>query len=112
MRIQSARLEVDTLAEAAYFLVNDSGVKVAKTVEFNDEILVDLDDYGMVVGVEVLTLQTDVPVAQLAQKHHFVPGAEEALAFLVPHLRTAHQKTSVSSFANAVTHTRDDFLPA
>lgn len=112
MRIESARLEVDTVAEAAYFLVTDRGTKVAKTIEFNDEILVDLDDFGMVVGVEVLTLQTEVPVAQLAQRFHFIPGAREALEFLVPHMRTAHQTTSVSSRVNAVTRARNDFLPA
>jgi len=112
MRIESARLEVDTFGETAYFLVNDKGAEVAKTVEFNDEILVDLDRFEMVVGVEVLTLHAEVPVSQLAQKFHFIPGAREALEFLVPHMRTAHQKTSISSRGNASTRAGNDFLPA
>ena len=52
-------LEVDQLAEAAYVRFSDADV--ARTVAFNDEINIDLDEFGVVVGIEVLTLGAEIP---------------------------------------------------
>lgn len=47
-------VEVDHDAEAAYIAL--SAAPVARTVEVSPEVLVDLDQAGAVVGVELLTL--------------------------------------------------------
>ena len=50
------KLTIDADADAAYFYVNDS--KVAKTLEINETVLVDVDLEGKTVGVEFLSLKT------------------------------------------------------
>lgn len=43
---------------------------VARTVEFSEDIYVDLDAIGVVVGVDLLDLMTPIPMDALALKHH------------------------------------------
>ena len=43
---------------------------LARTVEFNEDIYVDLDAMGVVVGVELLDLMTPIPMDTLASRHH------------------------------------------
>ena len=43
---------------------------VAHTVEFSEDVYVDLDEMGVVVGVELLDLMTPIPMDDLASKHH------------------------------------------
>ena len=50
------KLTIDADADAAYFYVNDS--KVAKTLEINETVLVDVDLEGKTVGIEFLSLKT------------------------------------------------------
>ena len=50
------KLTIDADADAAYFYVKDS--KVAKTLEINETVLVDVDLQGKTVGVEFLSLKT------------------------------------------------------
>lgn len=64
--VVSVKLDLD--AGAAYLRL--SAESVARTVEFNEVILVDLDTMGVVVGVELLDLMTPIPMDDLASKHH------------------------------------------
>lgn len=64
--VVSVKLDLDT--GAAY--LRSSAESVARTVEFSEVILVDLDTMGVVVGVELLDLMTPIPMDDLASKHH------------------------------------------
>ncbi len=61
-------VKLDRDAGAAYLRLSTSSV--ARTVEFSEDIYVDLDAMGVVVGVEVLDLTTKIPMGALASKHH------------------------------------------
>lgn len=62
------KLEIDLDAEAAYLRLADS--PVASTKDVTDAVMVDLDQFNMVVGIEVLDLDTEIPFADLTDQYH------------------------------------------
>lgn len=62
----SVKLDCD--AGAAYLRLSTNSV--ARTVEFSDDINVDLDAMGVVVGVELLDLMIPIPMDALASQYH------------------------------------------
>jgi uncharacterized protein YuzE len=87
-------LTIDDEAEAAYLRLGPG--PVARTVEFNDAICVDLDALDVVVGVEVLDLGTKVPLDELVAKYHINSAA---LALLKASIRPGHP-SSVAAASN------------
>jgi uncharacterized protein YuzE len=77
--VVSVRLDRD--AGAAYLRLSTKSV--ARTVEFNEDIYVDLDDMGVVVGVELLDLMTLIPMDDLTSKHHIHSDSIRILAAAV-----------------------------
>jgi uncharacterized protein YuzE len=61
-------LTVDFGADAAYLLLSDNDV--VETCEVSTGVLVDLDDMRVVVGVEVLALDTFIPRDRLITEYH------------------------------------------
>lgn len=61
-------VEIDQDANAAY--VQFSKRHVVRTVEFRDDVNIDLDEHGMVVGIELLDLDSTVPLDDIAEHHH------------------------------------------
>lgn len=57
------KLTVDTQADAAYLELSDEPVE--STCQVSEEVLVDLDADGLVVGVEVLRMDAVVDVLRL-----------------------------------------------
>lgn len=71
-------VKVDRDAGAAYLRLSTNSV--TRTVEFSEDIYVDLDAMGVVVGVELLDLMTPIPMDALAWKHHIHSDAIRILA--------------------------------
>jgi uncharacterized protein YuzE len=61
-------VEVDTEIGAAY--VGFSDARVARTEEYSEDINVDLDALGVVVGIELLDTSVVVPLDDLVAKYH------------------------------------------
>lgn len=61
-------VQVDLIADAAY--VQLSREEVAETCQLSDAILVDLDADRVVVGIEVLTIDAELPFTELATRFH------------------------------------------
>src|SRR5262245_50646660 len=55
---RSIDVTVDLHADVAYIKLSDR--RIARTEEFGPEIMVDLDELNVVVGIELLTLAVDV----------------------------------------------------
>jgi uncharacterized protein YuzE len=82
------QIEIDPSAALAYVELGHGDV--ARTVEFTPEVMVDLDPYGMVLGIEFLSLSVDFDSdlrTRLANEHHvssqvlnILPAALDALA--------------------------------
>lgn len=79
-------VEVDQLAEAAYVRFNDA--EVTRTVAFSDEINIDLDQFGVVVGIEVLTLGAEIPFSALVTDYHVESKKVDLLRLLRPSVAT------------------------
>ena len=70
---------------------------VASTEEFSDNILVDLDEFGVAVGIEVLDLGVELPLTDLRRQLHIHEDDEPRLARLLPALRYSPRFTLASS---------------
>lgn len=62
------KLEIDLDAEAAYLRLSDE--KIVSTRDVTDAVLVDLDQMNMVVGIEILDLDSAIPFTVLTDKFH------------------------------------------
>lgn len=75
-------ISVDFVADAAY--VKMSGARVASTRQMTDEVLVDLDEFGMVVGIEFLRIAAEIPFQRLTDDFHVHSADVELLRQLRP----------------------------
>lgn len=93
------RVEVDHGADAAYIALSDQ--PVVETVEIAEHVVVDLDEYRMVVGIEVLRLAAEIPFRELDTRFHVRSELVELLRTVQP---------SISGFLS-VTHGTDATIP-
>ncbi len=77
-----ARLFVDFEANAAYLEV--SGNVVVETCEAAPGVLIDLDEFGCAVGIEVLSLSLKIPVSAIERDYHVRPSDLEVLKQIRP----------------------------
>lgn len=100
------RVEIDHAANASYIQLSDK--PISRTRCFNDRVIVDLDDEGVVVGIEVLGLDTPLPLTDLEHCFHIHSSVVNAIQALRPTVGyawkvatavdpaiTAHQPVSV-----------------
>lgn len=95
-------LTVDFEANAAYLQLSDR--EVEETCQVTPGVLVDLDAFGMVVGVEVLDLDITLPLDKLQVKYHIPSDAIGALERIRPSVTNfvaRHAGVSESSAARA-----------
>lgn len=59
---------IDGAADAAYVRLSDHPVD--HTDEVTDEVLVDVDELGVTVGIEVLRLDAEIPFTELTDRYH------------------------------------------
>lgn len=61
--IKQFSVELDALASMGYVTFSDG--PVAKTVAINDDLNIDLDEQGNVLGIEYLNLKAELPEERL-----------------------------------------------
>lgn len=76
------RVEIDSVVSAAYITLSTN--PVAETREVTDSVLVDLDDHGVAVGIEVLDLTAEMPYEQLCTYYHVHSDVVEVLRTIRP----------------------------
>ena len=84
-------VEIDQAASAAY--VRLSAGHVARTVEFSEELIIDLDEHDVVVGIELLDLAKAVPLDDIAEQYHI---RTEAFTTIVESLLWGRHQTTVA----------------
>jgi uncharacterized protein YuzE len=62
-------LSVDTNVRAAYIEFTDE--PIVETVELTPSVLVDVDETGTVVGVELLSLRAEIPMEVIEKTYRF-----------------------------------------
>lgn len=95
----SMRIKVDSTANAAYIKLSDA--PIVRTVEFNEEILVDVDQYGVAVGVEVLDEGAALPFAALCDDFHVHSDVIELLRLIRPSVAAFLQLSSAADGATS-----------
>ncbi len=64
----SITIEVDTVLHAAYIQLSEA--EIVGTVDFSEEIQIDLDRHGVAVGIEVLNERAPLPFTELTERFH------------------------------------------
>ncbi len=77
-------ITVDPAVDACYISLSSNPVE--QTEEFSEDVLVDLDEYGVAVGIEVLSMTATFPLTDLCSKLHIHSRDESFLATLLPTL--------------------------
>lgn len=70
-------IELDRELDAAYVRLTEG--PVVRTIEYSESVLVDLDQFDVVVGVEVLDVRQPLPFDELTRRFHV---REEVVALL------------------------------
>lgn len=86
---QTVRLEIDLESDLAYVRFTDA--PVARTVEVEEAIQIDLDQFNVAVGIEFLDLSADIPFQRLITEFHVRPEHVELLRLLRPNMTTSLQ---------------------
>lgn len=87
------KLTVDFDANAAYLKLRDGDV--AKTCTVSPGVLVDQDEMDLVIGVEVLVLDAQIPYADLTRKHHIHSDDLKVLELIRPNVTSFMSRQSV-----------------
>lgn len=76
-------IEVDLNADAAYIYLSDKRA-IAETAAVSSTVNVDLDQFGVAVGIEVLGLRTEIPWAKLVRDCHVHSSVEATVRLIAP----------------------------
>lgn len=82
--MKKRRITVDESVGACYITLSDD--PVTETFEYSADILVDLNEYDVAVGIEVLDMAARFPLSDLQRELHIHSGDESYLADLLPTL--------------------------
>lgn len=83
----SVKVTVDNTVDAAY--IELSNETVVRTVKLESAIMVDLDAMNVVVGIEVLNVDAELPLQRLKDEFHVHSNVVDLLERLRPSLRNA-----------------------
>lgn len=103
--INSIKIEVDTDVHAAYIRLSDE--PVVRTVECTEHVMVDLDQYGVAVGVELLDETTPIPFQALLTDFHVHSEVVDLLRLIRPNVSSflsVHQGSEGVATTKAATN--------
>lgn len=85
-------VSVDLDANAAYIKMTSR--QVTKSVEAGPGVLVDLDDLDVVVGIEVLSIDAEIPYSRLVTDFHVHAADVEILRMLRPSVKASIMRSN------------------
>lgn len=94
-------IEMDEVADAAYMKFG-SDRPVARTEEFSEAIMVDLDEFGVAIGIEVLELETPLPIDELNHRYHIPSEAADLLRVIVQRASESNRTVAASGYSRVV----------
>lgn len=74
--MSQVKIAVDSAVGAAYMTLNDR--PIFRTVEANEYVCVDLDEFDVVVGIELLDVTAGLPLTDLCHDFH-LPSEQTAI---------------------------------
>jgi uncharacterized protein YuzE len=85
-------VRVDEEANAAYISMSEMAVYTSR--QLSDDVIVDVDEFGMAVGVELLTLDAQIPLQTLTDQFHVRSADIELLRLLSPSITSTLRQGS------------------
>jgi len=89
---RTVRVVLDVEAGLAYVTLSD--LAVARTVSLTDAINLDLDAFNVIVGMEVLDLDAEIPFTRLVDEYHVPTSTVEILRRMRPSMAEFHGRVS------------------
>lgn len=81
MTARPLQITIDTDAAAAYISVSDN--PVVRTVRVGPRALVDMDEWDVAVGIELLTLRGPYPITSIVSETHVHSDVQALIAALL-----------------------------
>ncbi|MEI9906670.1 MAG: DUF2283 domain-containing protein [Actinomycetota bacterium] len=78
----SIELSIDQSANSAYIRLLNEVVKYSRTI--GDDIVIDLNSMNIVIGIEILDLEAEIPFTELTTEFHVHSNTVELLRKLRP----------------------------
>lgn len=78
------RIELDPEADAAYISLSDA--EVVRTRQLTEEVMVDLDEFDVAVGIEVLGLRASIPFDLLRDEVHIRSEVIDVIRLIRPNI--------------------------
>ena len=100
-------VEIDTAVDAGYIRFSDE--QVTSSSQFNDSIVVDLDEFGRVVGIEVLELACPLPVTNLSAKYHMSDDAIAVLRQIRPSIESLRARSAATRSTSSIRRSPSHF---
>jgi len=85
MSTQTWKLSVNTDTDVAYIRMTEN--EIVETIEATDDVLVDIDEMDVVVGIEMLRLDAQIPFTDLVTKFHVHSEDVDYLRGLLPSIQ-------------------------
>jgi uncharacterized protein YuzE len=79
---------IDDDAQAAYILIHDATVAHTRPFDDDESVILDIDADGTLIGIEVLGLNTPIPIDELALTYRLPEPLTEALRSIQEILRS------------------------
>lgn len=98
-------IDVDHSVDAAYITLGERAV--ARTVQYDELVMIDLDEYGVAVGIEVLAQSAPLPFTDLLEKYHVHSDVVELLRMIRPNVSSFIEVTIGTDGSSAATASRE-----
>lgn len=96
----SVAIHIDPETDAGYIRLRETDI--AETVELTDLVLLDLDEFKVAAGIEVLSLAANIPFARLHREFHVPSATVELVRQIQPTLGTFLQNVTTGGDSTRV----------
>lgn len=96
------QVKIDREADAAYICLSNK--PVVRTVEVTDEVLIDLDEFNVAVGIEVLELGAKIPFGRLHTEFHIHSNVVDVLRLIQPSVSGFFSLTQGGDSSTTLSH--------
>lgn len=110
MTSSAIRIDLDAEAQAGYVTLSDE--PIVRTRQLTDSVLVDLDAMDMVVGIEVLSVDAEIPFARLESECHVHSNVIELLRLIKPNVGAFVIRANSAAEGTSTPARKDAFVAA
>ena len=88
-------VSIDHEADAAYISLSNN--PIVRTISVTQDVIIDLDEMNVAVGIEVLTLAAEIPLSRLVTDYHVHSQVADHLRLIQPSVAGFVSRVQVGS---------------